>query len=80
MIMGGAVKGGKVYGTYPSLALGNPLDTGRGVLMPTTSLDEYFGELALWFGVTPGALSDILPNISRFYDTSGSTAPLGFMS
>lgn len=80
MIMGGAVQGASVYGTYPSLALGNPLDTGRGVLMPTTSLDEYFAELALWFGVAPSALSDVLPNIGRFYNTSGSAKPIGFMS
>lgn len=80
MVMGGAVKGGSVYGTYPSLALGNPLDTGRGVLMPTTSLDEYFGELALWFGVAPGALKDVLPNIGRFYNTSDTAKPIGFMS
>lgn len=79
MIMGGAVSGGRVYGTYPSLALNNPLDTGRGVLMPTTSLDEYFAELALWFGVTPGVLSDILPNVSRFYSPGATSAPIGFM-
>lgn len=79
LILGGSVKGGAVYGTYPSLTLGNPLDTGRGVLMPTTSLDEYFGELALWFGVTKSALSDVLPNIGRFYNTSGREAPIGFM-
>ena len=79
MIMGGAVNGGTIYGSYPSLALNNPLDTGRGVLMPTTSLDEYFAELALWFGVAPGVLADVLPNISRFYDPSGSGKPLGFM-
>jgi len=80
MIMGGAVKGGKIYGEYPSLALGNPLDVGRGVLMPTTSLDEYFAELALWFGITPNGLSDILPNVSRFYSASSGQAPLGFMT
>ena len=27
MIMGGAVNGGRIHGTYPSLALGNELDT-----------------------------------------------------
>jgi len=79
MIMGGAVKGGQVYGEYPSLALNNPLDTGRGVLMPTTSLDQYFAELALWFGVSPSELNDILPNASRFYDSASGTAPLGFL-
>ncbi len=80
MIMGGAVKGGSVYGTYPSLALGNPLDTGRGVLMPTTSLDLYFSELAMWFGVSPAELGDILPNLGRFHDVSRSGVPIGFMS
>ena len=80
LVMGGAVNGGSVYGTYPSLVLGNPLDTGRGVLMPTTSLDEYFSELALWFGVAPGILPDILPNVGRFYDPASNSPPLGFMS
>ena len=79
MIMGGAVKGGTIYGQYPSLALNNPLDTGRGVLMPTTSLDEYFAELALWYGVPAGFLKDVLPNIGRFYDVNSSTKPVGFM-
>ncbi len=79
MIMGGAVRGGSAYGTYPSLQLGNPLDTGRGVLMPTTSLDQYFGELALWFGVAPSVLPDILPNITRFYDPASGQAPIGFI-
>lgn len=79
-VMGGAVKGGNIYGKYPSLALGNPLDIGRGVLMPTTSLDQYFAELALWFGVSPSELSSILPNIGRFHDTTSGTKPMGFMS
>lgn len=79
MILGGSVRGGRVYGTYPSLALNNPLDTGRGVLLPTTSLDEYFGELARWFGVPAGMIGDILPNAGRFYDTRSNTLPLGFM-
>jgi len=81
MIMGGAVKGGKIYGQFPSLSLlDNPLDTGRGVIMPTTSVDMYFAELALWMGVSPGQLSDILPNIGRFYASESKQAPLGFMA
>lgn len=80
LIMGGAVSGGQIYGQYPDLSLNNPLDTGRGVLIPTTSVDNYFAELALWFGVSPGQLADVLPNIGRFYNTSGSAAPVGFMA
>lgn len=76
--MGGAVKGNRIYGTYPSLALNGPLDIGGGVLVPTTSVDEYFAELALWFGVPSSDLTYLFPNLERFY-TVGPTAPLGFL-
>ncbi len=80
-VMGGAVKGGSVYGDYPlSLAAGNPLDVGRGRLIPTTAVDQYAAELALWFGMqNDGELEAILPNIRNFFASGGSTGPLGFM-
>lgn len=76
MVMGGAVRGRQIYGTYPDLAPNNPLDTGRGRLIPTVSTDEYFAELALWFGVQPSELPSLFPNIQRFY-SPGSVAPIG---
>ncbi|MEM9080171.1 MAG: DUF1501 domain-containing protein [Verrucomicrobiota bacterium] len=79
MVMGGAVNGGNIYGTYPDLALGTNLDTGRGRLIPTMSTDEYFAELARWFGVSNTDLTTIFPNLTRFY-TPSSTPPVGFMS
>lgn len=51
--MGGAVRGGALYGEYPDIRPGNPLDVGRGVYIPTLSVDGCFAELALWFGVAP---------------------------
>ncbi len=79
IVMGGAIAGGDVYGRFPELYPGNSLDTGRGRLIPTTSVDEYFAELALWFGVPAADLDLVLPNISRFV-TSGSPAPpVGFV-
>ncbi|HHM12888.1 MAG TPA: DUF1501 domain-containing protein, partial [Planctomycetaceae bacterium] len=79
MIIGDSVRGGRIWGDYPtSLALGNPLDTGRGRLIPTTSVDEYAAELALWYGATNSDLDTILPNIRNFYGGSGS--PIGFMA
>lgn len=78
MAMGGKVKGGQVYGKYPSLALKNPLDVDNGVLLPTTSTDEYFAEIARWFGVSNSDLPAIFPNLSNFY-SPGKTGPVGFM-
>jgi uncharacterized protein (DUF1501 family) len=79
LVTGGALNGKNIYGTYPSLALGNNLDIGGGVLIPTTSADEYFAELAMWFGVSNSELSTILPNIGNFYNTGSGTPPVGFM-
>lgn len=79
LVMGGAVKGGDIYGQYPALYADNDLDTGRGRLIPTTSCDEYFGEMALWFGVDNSNLDIVLPNIGRFYDTTSSAQPLGYL-
>ena len=76
-IVGGAVEGGKVHGIYPELALGNNLDVGRGRMIPTTSVDEYFADLALWMGVSPQNISSVLPNLSRFHSVVDSGAPIG---
>lgn len=67
LVMGGAVKGGDVYGTFPDLSLGGPDDTGgRGVLIPTTSLDQFGGTIARWFGVAPEAMPEVFPNLKNF--------------
>ena len=80
LVMGGAVNGGTMYGTYPTLHQDHPMDTGRGVFMPTTSTEEYFGELALWFGVAPSDLDRVLPNVRNFYAPGSVSSPLGYMA
>ncbi len=75
LVVGGAVKGGDIYGQVPVLEIGGPNDTGRGRWIPTTSVDEYAATLACWFGVSPSDLPLVLPNIGRF-----ATTDLGFMS
>lgn len=78
-VLGGSVNGGRVYGSYPDLSLAGPdLVTSRGAAIPGLSVDEYFAELALWLGVAPGNLADVLPRIGNFY-TPGGAAPVGFM-
>lgn len=80
IVMGGSVIGGRLYGHYPeTLRAGSDLDVGRGRLIPTTSVDEYNAELALWFGVrNDRELEEILPNIRNFDFPRGiATGPLG---
>ncbi len=79
IVLGGAVNGKKMYGDYPVLSLGSDLELGGGIILPTTSADEYFAEIALWFGISPNDLSQIFPNIGNFYDVASSSKPLGFM-
>lgn len=86
LVMGGPITGGQVTGTYPDLSLDGPDDVGRGGrLLPTTSVDELFAELLLWFGLSPDDFSAVLPNLSNFYDPSTavpsdpSTFPVGFL-
>jgi uncharacterized protein (DUF1501 family) len=72
MIMGGAINGGQIFGTYPSLAANSNFNlSSRGRFLPTTAVDQLYAELALWFGVSPNDLSYILPNICKFYSPSG---------
>ena len=80
MVFGGPVDGGKIFGTYPDLTLDGPNDVGRGGrMLPSTAVDLYFAELLRWFGVTPGNMSYVLPNIANFWNPNSLTAPLGFV-
>lgn len=75
LMMGAAVKGGELYGTFPTLALQGPNDSGnRGNWIPTASLDQYGATLAQWFGVPPSDMLSVFPNLANF-----STQNLGFM-
>ena len=75
MVMGGAVKGGKIYGTYPTLALNGPSDSGaNGRWVPTLASSQYAATLASWFGVTSGNLDGIFPYLGNF-----GTKNLGFV-
>lgn len=80
LVMGGKVKGQDVYGSYPSLVLNNPLEVGEGVIIPQISTDEYFAELALWYGVPKSDLAILFPNIGNFYNTMSNASPIGFMN
>jgi uncharacterized protein (DUF1501 family) len=73
-VLGGAVRGGRIYGQVPTLAVGGPNDAGEGRWIPTTSVDEYSATLARWFGVAESDLPLVLPNLGRF-----ASPDLGFL-
>jgi uncharacterized protein (DUF1501 family) len=76
MVVGGAVKGGQLYGTFPNLAIGGPDDVGnQGIWIPTTSVDQYAASLARWFGVSATEMPTIFPGLSRF-----ANADLGILT
>lgn len=67
ILMGGAVKAADIYGEFPLLALQGPEDvTGRGVWLPSLSLDQYGATLASWFGVADDSLTKVFPNLAKF--------------
>ena len=75
LVFGGAVKGGQMYGTFPTLALGGPDDSGsNGRWIPSTGISQYASTLAQWFGVPVSSLGSVFPNIGNF-----TTNNLGFV-
>ncbi|MBM3761445.1 MAG: DUF1501 domain-containing protein [Acidobacteria bacterium] len=75
LVMGGAVAGGRMYGTFPNLAIQGPDDVGnRGLWLPSTSVEQYGATMASWFGVNSAQLDQVLPNLMNF-----SVRNLGFM-
>jgi uncharacterized protein (DUF1501 family) len=75
IVLGGAVKGAKLYGTYPTLALAGPDDSDRnGRWIPSISSVQYASTLASWFGVSAAQLSLIFPALGAFRSTN-----LGFV-
>ena len=75
LIMGGAVNGRRIYGIPPNLSVEGPDDAGWGQIIPTTAVDQYAATIARWYGVPPGDMSTVFPNLGRF-----ATPDLGFMA
>jgi uncharacterized protein (DUF1501 family) len=82
-IMGGAVNGTEVYGTFPQYShadntgtFSSPDQIQNGVLIPSTSVDQYAYTLGKWMGVSDGTLQGILPNLAQF---NSNSYDLGFL-
>lgn len=73
-ILGGAVQGGRYYGTAPQVSITSPDQVGQGRLLPSTSVDQMAATLARWFGVSSSNLPLVAPHIGSF-----DNLDLGFM-
>lgn len=73
-IVGDTVRGGDVYGRFPSYQRDGLDDVGGGRLLPQYAVDQYGATLARWFGVSEGQLNDIFPHLANFDESD-----LGFM-
>jgi len=75
-MLGGAVNGGRYYGSVPIVANDGPDDVGQGRLLPSTSVDQYAATFGKWFGISDTDLLTVLPNLAH-WNTSQRT--LGFV-
>jgi uncharacterized protein (DUF1501 family) len=66
IIVGDAVLGQRLYGTYPLLKIDGSDDVSGGRMIPTTSADQYAATLARWFGIADTDLGIVAPNIDNF--------------
>lgn len=80
-VMGGAVVGGRSYGTYPSLILGGPDDAAKDVWerqgrwIPSISVDQYAATLGSWLAPDLAAsMTSIFPSLAQFSERN-----LGFL-
>jgi uncharacterized protein (DUF1501 family) len=74
VVVGGGVRGGRLFGQYPVLEMGGSLEIGGGIFIPTISSDQYAATLASWFGVADSDLPAVAPNVVNF-----ASRNLGFM-
>ncbi len=74
-VVGGAVQGQDMYGQYPVVGVNQENDLGAGRLIPTTSVEQYAGTLARWFGLSDSQVRTVFPNFANF----GSNPYLGFL-
>ncbi len=86
LVMGGAVRGGDLYGNFPVLGAKNannnnfdssPNQIGNGALLPETSVDQLGATLGRWFGLSDSQLLGVFPNLANF---DVAKRNLGFMS
>jgi uncharacterized protein (DUF1501 family) len=65
-VAGGAVRGGAMYGEFPTTALGTSHDIGSGRLLPTMAVSQMAGSMAAWMGLSASEQMQVLPSLASF--------------
>ena len=65
-VVGGAVKGGRFWGSLPSVSVTADDQVGQGRLLPTSAVDQLAATLATWMGVSASELPRVLPQITNY--------------
>jgi uncharacterized protein (DUF1501 family) len=74
-VLGGAVKGGEIYGRFPIFGLNNNQDSANNAYLPVTSVDTIGSTLGRWFGVSDANLDTVFPNLKNFSRDLGFLKP-----
>ncbi|MFY3006005.1 DUF1501 domain-containing protein, partial [Achromobacter xylosoxidans] len=65
-VLGGAVNGGRYYGTHPQIAPDGPGFVDNGRLLPTLAVEQLGAALGGWFGASADDLRLVFPNLRHF--------------
>ncbi len=75
IVVGGAVRGNAMYGTFPDLALTGNMDAGsNGSWIPGISVDQVGSTLGTWLGMPDADIAQVFPNLANF-----TTKNIGFI-
>jgi uncharacterized protein (DUF1501 family) len=66
-VVGGAVRGNRMVGRFPTLLVDGPDDVGQGTWVPAVATDQLGGELARWFGADTATQDEVFPRL-RYFD------------
>jgi uncharacterized protein (DUF1501 family) len=72
LVLGGAIKGGEVYGQFPDMTGPRESD---GATIPTTTREQYHGTLASWLGLPGGEVTSLFPSLA-----ASSAWRMGFLA
>lgn len=69
LVLGGAVKGKRILGSFPVTAIGAASDVGSGRLLPTTGTTQLAASLGGWMGLNAQEQLAVLPTLANFNAT-----------